>query len=392
MEIQFFCQRHALLISFDIFIVTYTYGVTNFLPKLVNMLLFSTEKTEFPFLVFPYFRVNALRPYIYPPFYPLRMRSVVWPSTHSRLVGPSGSEHFAIAETAKNQTWYMGTTLPRNTQKVGWNDQNLNACLNCAFPRKRVLISQPSGGGSYIGPFSLREARCSTDTGRSCWLVAQWIDGRIQQADIRWFIWFAQWTSARLCMRPDYPAQCQQSLGDHNGSLFASPVSRCGFRILIRGVQINTHKNDVLSLGNPSPISPSAFCFHWKEHGDNKNVLEVKRVSSFAPLFPVVFFFSCRKVDYLRLKAVLWVRKSDFGALFLRPLLVALPFLFYQRTKGKSRWGLMGTAHKSLVRYQRSPMQCNLLQEHLRLDCPGILIATLASVACELGAHPLEWG
>ena len=51
-----FChQRHALSISFDVLVVTYR--VTNFLPKLVNMLLFSVEKTEFPFLVFPYFWV-----------------------------------------------------------------------------------------------------------------------------------------------------------------------------------------------------------------------------------------------------------------------------------------------------------------------------------------------
>ena len=58
-KLSFFRQRHTLLCtlstSFDIFVITYR--VTNFLPKLVNMLLFSTEKTEFPFLVFPYFRV-----------------------------------------------------------------------------------------------------------------------------------------------------------------------------------------------------------------------------------------------------------------------------------------------------------------------------------------------
>ena len=41
--------------SFDIFVVTYR--VTNFLPKLVDMLVFSREKTEFPYLVFPYVRV-----------------------------------------------------------------------------------------------------------------------------------------------------------------------------------------------------------------------------------------------------------------------------------------------------------------------------------------------
>ena len=51
----FFHQWHALSTSFDIFIVTYR--VTNFLPKLIDMLLFSTEKPEFPFLVFPYFQV-----------------------------------------------------------------------------------------------------------------------------------------------------------------------------------------------------------------------------------------------------------------------------------------------------------------------------------------------
>ncbi len=49
-------QRHALSTSFDIFAVTYIEWL-NFLPKLVDMLLFSTYKTELPFLVFPYFRV-----------------------------------------------------------------------------------------------------------------------------------------------------------------------------------------------------------------------------------------------------------------------------------------------------------------------------------------------
>ena len=38
----FFHQRHALSMSLNIFVVTYR--VTNFLPKLVDMLLFSTEK------------------------------------------------------------------------------------------------------------------------------------------------------------------------------------------------------------------------------------------------------------------------------------------------------------------------------------------------------------
>ena len=53
----FFHQRHTgtLSMSFNIFVVTCR--VTNFLPKLMDMLLFSVEKTEFPFLVFPYFRV-----------------------------------------------------------------------------------------------------------------------------------------------------------------------------------------------------------------------------------------------------------------------------------------------------------------------------------------------
>ena len=54
-KLSFFHQRHTLSMSFDIFVVTYR--VINFLPKLVHMLLFSIEKTEFPFLVFPYFRV-----------------------------------------------------------------------------------------------------------------------------------------------------------------------------------------------------------------------------------------------------------------------------------------------------------------------------------------------
>ncbi len=55
MKFSFFHQRHALPTSFDIFAVTYR--VTNLLPKLVDMLLFSAEKTEFPFFEFPYFWV-----------------------------------------------------------------------------------------------------------------------------------------------------------------------------------------------------------------------------------------------------------------------------------------------------------------------------------------------
>ena len=54
-KLSFFRQGHILSTSFDIFVITYR--VTDFLPKLINMLLFSTKKTEFPFLLFPYFRV-----------------------------------------------------------------------------------------------------------------------------------------------------------------------------------------------------------------------------------------------------------------------------------------------------------------------------------------------
>ena len=61
------CQIHALSTSFNTFVVTY--GVANFLPKLVHLLLFSMEKTEFLFFQFPIFRawphrawhVDALR-------------------------------------------------------------------------------------------------------------------------------------------------------------------------------------------------------------------------------------------------------------------------------------------------------------------------------------------
>ncbi len=51
MKFSFFHQRQALSRSFDIFIVTY--GVINFLPKLVHMLLFSAGggKPNFHFLI-----------------------------------------------------------------------------------------------------------------------------------------------------------------------------------------------------------------------------------------------------------------------------------------------------------------------------------------------------
>ncbi len=47
-KFSFFHQRHALSMSFDIFVGTCR--VTNVLPKLLHMLLFSMEKMEFPFL------------------------------------------------------------------------------------------------------------------------------------------------------------------------------------------------------------------------------------------------------------------------------------------------------------------------------------------------------
>ncbi len=56
MKFSFFHQGHALSTSLDIFVVRYR--VTNFLPKLLNMLLFSMEKKlNFYFFEFPYFRV-----------------------------------------------------------------------------------------------------------------------------------------------------------------------------------------------------------------------------------------------------------------------------------------------------------------------------------------------
>ena len=54
-KFKYFPWKTYIVTSFDIFVITYR--VINFLPKLVHMLLFSTEKTKFPFLVFPYFRV-----------------------------------------------------------------------------------------------------------------------------------------------------------------------------------------------------------------------------------------------------------------------------------------------------------------------------------------------
>ena len=48
-----FCQRHALSTSFNIFVVTK--WMTNFLPKLVDMPLYSMEKTEFLFFNSPIF-------------------------------------------------------------------------------------------------------------------------------------------------------------------------------------------------------------------------------------------------------------------------------------------------------------------------------------------------
>ncbi len=49
MEIHFFFhQRHALSMSFGIFVLTYR--MTNVLPKLVYILLVFREKTEFSFL------------------------------------------------------------------------------------------------------------------------------------------------------------------------------------------------------------------------------------------------------------------------------------------------------------------------------------------------------
>ncbi len=53
MKFSFIHQRHTLLTSSDIFVVTYR--VTNVLPKLLHMLLFSSEQTEFLFFWIPLF-------------------------------------------------------------------------------------------------------------------------------------------------------------------------------------------------------------------------------------------------------------------------------------------------------------------------------------------------
>ena len=54
-KIQFFPSKTCIVDEFWYFCSHYR--VANFLAKLVNMLLFSTEKTKFPFFGFPYFRV-----------------------------------------------------------------------------------------------------------------------------------------------------------------------------------------------------------------------------------------------------------------------------------------------------------------------------------------------
>ena len=82
--IFFFCQRHALSTSFDIFVVTYR--VTNFLPKLIHMLLFSMEKTEFPFFEFHYFRVLPIYPSVQIFHHKLAYRSFLSRTSESKSV------------------------------------------------------------------------------------------------------------------------------------------------------------------------------------------------------------------------------------------------------------------------------------------------------------------
>ncbi len=52
-KLSFFRQRHTLSTSFNIFVITYR--VTNFLPKLIDMQLFSTEKNWISIFGFPLF-------------------------------------------------------------------------------------------------------------------------------------------------------------------------------------------------------------------------------------------------------------------------------------------------------------------------------------------------
>ena len=54
MKFSFFHQRHALLTRKDIFVIIYR--VTNFLPKLLDMLLFSAEKKNKKKLNFHFFK------------------------------------------------------------------------------------------------------------------------------------------------------------------------------------------------------------------------------------------------------------------------------------------------------------------------------------------------
>ena len=53
-KFSFYSQRHALSMSFDIFVVIYIYRVTNFMPKLINI-IFCRKKMNFHFWFSPIF-------------------------------------------------------------------------------------------------------------------------------------------------------------------------------------------------------------------------------------------------------------------------------------------------------------------------------------------------
>ena len=75
MEIQFFLvENNSMSMSFDIFVVTYR--VTNFVPKLVNMLLFSTKKNWISIFGFPLFSGYA------------QLNGAVWRKLHEFWTGP----------------------------------------------------------------------------------------------------------------------------------------------------------------------------------------------------------------------------------------------------------------------------------------------------------------
>ncbi len=164
MEIQFFPSNTCIIDQFWRILVTYR--VTNFLPKLVHMLLFSTEKNEFPLLVFLYFRVM-----------PHGIK--VWRFPQCRVLKGTGSQSVVRCVS----TYSGGLVSARHLEK-GCSGARWNSLPMCTYVRVWVWVY-----GTLLVTRQCLQKHQWVLHSHLCHLgMKTWDRGRMSHLYLRWYV------------------------------------------------------------------------------------------------------------------------------------------------------------------------------------------------------------